>query len=475
MKLNILFINDVHGYLAPHAELFYDESGEVVETVGGYAHIAGLVEDIRIKNPNTLLFDGGDTLHGTKPLVDSKGEAIIPILNALNLDALVGHWDFGYGPEQLQKLNKALNFPILGCNVFAENGSNFLQPTALFDKGGVKIGVIGICAMIVDKVMPEKMSKGLKFTSGIDELPKYIKQLKRDGANIIVLLSHNGFPQDVELLKKVEGIDICLSAHTHNRLYSPIEVNGARIVQCGCHGAFVGNFSIDFEENKIKNCDYELIKVDNTVSKSTEMDTLVQKVLKPYKEIRTIALGHTKEVLHRYNTTNSTMDNLLLKAIAKATNTDISFSNGWRYGAPIAIGKITENDLYNIAPMNPPISTVELTGKEIKEMLEENLERTFCSNPLKQMGGYVKRVLGLQINMRIENPKEHRIQEIYYKGSHLELDKTYKVSFVTMQGVAKKYGKNRKKHNQKAVEAMKAFLKENPEFTPGTIKSFRLV
>ncbi|SFB35702.1 metallophosphoesterase [Algoriphagus aquimarinus] len=140
MKLNIVFINDVHGYLAPHPELFYNETGEVVETVGGYAHIAGLVEDIRKDNPNTLLFDGGDTLHGTKPLVDSKGEAIIPILNALKLDALVGHWDFGYGPEQLQKINKQLNFPILGCNVFKVDGSNFLQPTELLEKGGVKIG-----------------------------------------------------------------------------------------------------------------------------------------------------------------------------------------------------------------------------------------------------------------------------------------------------------------------------------------------
>mgnify|MGYP000666300216 CR=1 FL=1 len=475
MKLNILFINDVHGYLAPHPELFYDETGEIIETVGGYANIAGIVEEIRRENSNTLLFDGGDTLHGTKPLVDSKGEAIVPILNALKPDALVGHWDFGYGPEQLQKINKQLNFPILGCNVFNEDGSNFLQPTAMYEREGVKIGVIGISAMIVDKVMPKKMSKGLKFTSGIEELPKYIKNLKNEGADIIVLISHNGFPQDIELLKKVDGIDICLSAHTHNRIYTPIEINNALIIQCGCHGAFIGNLTIEVETGKIKKYDYELIKVDSSTPKNIEMDTLIQKILKPYKEIRGIALGQTKEILHRYNTLNSTMDNFLLKAIAHVTETEIAFSNGWRYGAPIPIGKITENDLYNITPMNPPVSTVELKGLEIKEMLEENLERTFCCNPLKQMGGYVKRVLGLQINMRIENPKGHRIQEIYYKGSHLNLDKTYKVSFVTTQGVAKKYGNNRQKHSQKAVEAMKAYLKEHPVFSPDTLESFRLV
>lgn len=231
------------------------------------------------------------------------------------------------------KNRQAIEFPNTGLQRLYWRRFGFLQPTALFVKEGVKIGVIGICAMIVDKVMPEKMSKGLRFTSGIEELPKYIKQLKGQGADIIVLLSHNGFPQDVELLKNVDGIDICLSAHTHNRIYSPIVVNGTRIAQCGCHGAFVGNFHIHIEQKKIKNCDYELIKVDGSAPKSSEVDTLVQKVLTPYEEIRTCVLGRTNEILHRYNATNSTMDNFLLKAIAHVTKTDIAFSNGWRYGA----------------------------------------------------------------------------------------------------------------------------------------------
>jgi 5'-nucleotidase len=407
--------------------------------------------------------------------VDSQGEAIIPILNALKPDALVGHWDFGYGPNRLRQINKQLSFPMLGCNVFAEDGSNFLRPTAVFEKAGLKIGVIGVCAMIVDKVMPEKMSKGLNFTSGSDEIPEHIKKLKADGSDMIILLSHNGFPQDVELLKQVEGIDICLSAHTHNRIYSPIEVNGARIVQCGCHGAFVGKFTIEVEEKEIKGYDYELIKVDSSVPKSIEVDTMIQNILKPYHEIRTTVLGGTDKILHRYSTINSSLDELLLSAIAHSTKTEIAFSNGWRFGAPIPKGNITENDLYNIAPMNPPVSTVDLTGTEIKEMLEENLERTFCCNPFGQMGGYVKRCIGLQVNLRIENPKGHRIQEIYLKGLHIDLKKTYKVGFVTTQGVASKYGKNRKNHDKKAVHAMKDYLKENPHFTPNGTEGYRLV
>jgi 5'-nucleotidase len=156
---------------------------------------------VRKENPNTLFFDGGDSLHGTKPVVDSGGKAMVPILNALKLDALVGHWDFAYGPDVLKEIDSQLNFPVLGCNVFSEDGSNFMQPTALFEKENFKIGVIGICSMIVDKVMPTEMSKGLKFTSGLDEIPEHIKDLKAKGSDIIILLSHNGFPQDVELKK----------------------------------------------------------------------------------------------------------------------------------------------------------------------------------------------------------------------------------------------------------------------------------
>mgnify|MGYP005820320059 CR=1 FL=1 len=475
MKLNMLFINDVHGYLQPHAELFYNETGEIVETAGGYAHIAGIVEEIRKKNSNTLLFDGGDTLHGTKPVVDTKGGAVIPILNALKIDALVGHWDFAYGPDRLHQMKEKLEFPVLGCNVFKEDGSPFLHPTVLLEQNGIKIGIIGICAMIIDKVMPEKMSQGLMFTTGKEEVPKHISQLKARGADIIVLLSHNGFPQDVQLLKETDGVDICLSAHTHNRIYKAIKVGKAHIVQCGCHGAFVGNFTLELNNKKITNLGYELIKVTESSPKDEAVAQLVNQALTPYKELSGNIVGSTNQTLHRYSTLNSSMDALLLNAIAMSSNTEIAFSNGWRYGAPIPKGSITENDLYNITPMNPPVSTVVLTGAEIKELLEENLERTFCSDPFGQMGGYVKRCVGLQINMRIENPNGHRIQEIYFHGAHLDPNNTYKVSFVTTQGVAKKYGRNREELDIKAVEAMKNYLKIIKEFKPSNRAVYRLV
>jgi S-sulfosulfanyl-L-cysteine sulfohydrolase len=417
MKLSIAFVNDVHAYLEPHAELFYEDGKETVLTAGGYARIASVVNDIRNKNVNTLLFDGGDTFHGTLPVIQSKGEVLIPVLNKLAFDAMVCHWDFAYGPAQLKKLAGKLSYPVLGINVYNEDGSLFFQPYMIKEIEKVKIAVIGICSNIIDK-MPERFSEGLKITDGMNELPAAIEQVKAEGADVIMLLSHNGFPQDVELVSKVAGIDICLSAHTHNRLYETVKIDDAILIQCGCHGSFVGHLTVDIEQKKIVHHTYQLITVDEDIEPDAEVEKIVTAIMKPFQHLKDDKIGETENILHRYDTLNSTTDDFLLKAICAAADVQIGFSNGWRYGAPIAAGAISKWDLHNIIPMNPVVSTVELTGEEIKNMLEENLERTFACNPMKQMGGYAKRCFGISIKMRIENSKGHRIQQIFAAMIH---------------------------------------------------------
>lgn len=475
MELNILYLNDVHGYLMPHNELFYNNKGEFTETVGGYARISTLVNQIRENNNPTLLFDGGDTFHGTIPLVESRGEALIPVLNRLSFNAMVGHWDFAYGPEQLKYLLSKLNYPMLGINVYHEDGSRFLQPSITLQIEHLKIGVIGICSNIIDKTMPAQFSEGLKTTNGIDELPPHIEQLRNKNVDLVILLSHNGFPQDVHLLQNVDGIDICLSAHTHNRLYQPVIVNKTILIQCGCHGSFLGHLKVSTEDKRITGHKYNLLKVAQHISPDTEMESTINSILQPYQTIKKNVVGSTENILHRYNTMNSSMDHLLLNAIRYVSGTEIAFSNGWRYGAPIPSGDITEDDLYSIIPMNPPVSTVELTGHEIIDMLEENLERTFSSDPMKQMGGYVKRCAGLRINLRVENPVGHRIQEMYIGEKHLDPNEHLNVSFVTSQGVPENVGRNRKKMNMTAIEAMREFLKVHPKFEGSNENVFALV
>ena len=459
MQLSIAYINDVHGYLEPHAELFYKGGNEIIATAGGYAQIATVFKRIQKENPYTLFFDGGDTFHGTLPLIQSKGEAIIPILNKLDFIAMVGHWDFAYGPRQLKHLASQLNYPVLGINVYNEDGTLFLKPYIIKEVENIKIAVIGICSNIIDKTMPEQFSKGIKITDGTKELPRIIQRVKDEGANITILLSHNGFPQDVEMLTKIPGIDICLSAHTHNRLYEAVKVNKAIIIQSGCHGSFVGHLIINIQQRKIVDYNYRLITVTENITPDEEIEAIVEKIMLPYREVQQEHVGKTKIILHRYNTLEASMDNLLLSAIQSAAKSNIAFSNGWRYGVPVNKGVITKWDLYNIIPMNPVIQTIVLTGEEIINMLEKNLERTFSTVPMKQMGGYVKRCLGLHVKMRIENPKGNRIQQIFIGDEPLIKEKNYKAAFVTAQGIPKKMGKNRMDMNIKAVEAMAEYLK----------------
>ena len=475
MKLSIGFINDVHGYLEQHDELFYSGGKEVIERAGGYAQISTIFKEINEENRNFLFFDGGDTFHGTLPAIESKGEALVPILNQLNLCAMVGHWDFAYGPKQLKNLISQLNYPLLGINIYNQDGSLFTIPYIIKVIDSVKIGIIGICSNIIDKTMPKHFSEGIKITDGSIELPNYIKKLRDEGVNLIILLSHNGFPQDVEMLNHTLGIDICLSAHTHNRLYEPVKVKDAILVQCGCHGSFVGKLEIDIVENKVTAHHYKLICVSDKILPDIKIKSLVEKIMKPYKKLQTEKAGVTNGILHRYSTLESTMDDLLLASIKFASKSDIAFSNGWRYGSPIKIGQINKWDLYNIIPMNPVISIVDMTGNEIIHMLEENLERTFSCKAMNQMGGYVKRCIGIHIKLRIENPIFNRIQEVYFQDQKLESDKIYKVSFVTSQGVPEKYGTNRRDLKIYAVQAMKTFLKSNNPYKPVVNNSFNLI
>ncbi len=474
MQLSILYVNDVHGYLQPHPELFYEGGNEVTALAGGYPALATCIKQFRKLQPDTLLFDGGDTFHGTLPLVESKGEVLVPVLNEIGFDSMVGHWDFAYGPEQLIKLAAQLNYPLLGINIYKEDGSLLLQPFLIKQVKDIKIGIIGICSNIIDKTMPGRFSEGLKITSGEEELPHIINQLKIQNVDIIILLSHNGFPQDLALLARIPGIDICLSAHTHNRLYETGKVNNAIIIQCGCHGSFAGHLQLEVEQKKIINHSYSLITIDSGFQPDPVVKDMVDDILQSYGYLQD-RVGETSQILHRYNTLNSSMDNLLLSAIAETAGTSIAFSNGWRYGAPIPAGPVSLMDLYNIIPMNPVVSTVELTGTEIINMLEENLERTFSPDPLKQMGGYVKRCFGIHVKMRIENPKGHRIQQIFTANAPINRDRIYKVAFVTSQGIPEKYGTNRHHLNVKAVDAMKAYLQRHSIFSPGIDPVFSLV
>ncbi len=461
-QLTILQVNDIHGYLELHPELYYENGGITLGKAGGYSRIKSLVDSIREEHGQVLFLDNGDTLHGTYEAVHSKGEALVPILNHLGLDAMTFHWDIAYGPRVLLERCHELNYPLLAINAYyKDNNELFTDPYLIKEIQGIKVAIIGIACNIIDKTMPEKFSEGLYFTNGMEELPNYLKEVRENGAELIVVLSHLGFPQDVKLIEETQGIDVVISGHTHNRLEHLQKVNDTYIMQSGSHGSFLGKLTVTLFGGKPITASHELLDIDESIAEEEDMKVLVDKAMEPHREVLNRVVGKTEVILHRGTSLESSMDNLLLSAMLEETGAELAFSNGWRYGAPIPVGDITLRHLHQIIPVNPPISYVEISGEDLLAMMEENLESTYSRDPFHQMGGYVKRCLGLKIYMKIENEKGRRIQKIFVGAEELNLSKIYKACYVTNQGVPEKYGINHTNSETTAIEALEKYLKNH--------------
>ena len=466
--LTLLQMNDLHGYLVPHPELVWTPKGPQFPQLGGLARIKTLFEQVKEECAGAVLaFDNGDTFHGTHVAVSTKGEALIPLMNALEFTAMTAHWEFAWGPEQVDRLATQLHYPLLAANCYRKSDDSRPFPATMMCKiDELRVGVIGLAATIIDKTMPPHFSKGLRFTDGPEETREEAMRLRAQGADIIIVLSHLGLPQDLKLAQEVPDIDILLSGHTHNRMEDPIRVGKTLVMQSGSHGSFIGRLDLTLSEGNIIDSHHQLIAIDDSFAEHPEMAELVDEALKVDVSLDRV-VGETLITLHRETCLDAPMDDLLLSAVAKQAGTQIAFSNGWRYGVPVLPGQVTANDLWNIVPVNPPVSTTDMTGLEILKMMEEDLEFTFSCDPFGQRGGYVKRFRGLTLYVKLENPKGQRIiRAVCNDDEPLNSTKTYHVSFITSQGVPSDYGTNRQKLDIKAIDALEKWFAE-PEWVDG--------
>jgi hypothetical protein len=289
------------------------------------------------------------------------------------------------------------------------------------------------------------------------------------------VLSHLGFPQDCKLAATVRGIDVILSGHTHNRLVRPAVVSDTLIMQSGAHGSFVGRLNLRVSPDGVADWSHALLPVDDSVEPDREVTTLVDEAIGPFAGARAAVVGETTCTLHRYSMVESTMDNLLLDAAAAAAGTSVALSNGWRYGAPIAAGPLTEWDCWNIVPANPPVSVVTLTGRQLRELLEQNVEATFACDPWEQRGGYLKRCRGIEMLLKLENPVGHRIQQLTVRGERVGDEQTVDAAFLGEQAVPPTVGTDRRAVGVGAVEALKQYVRAQRTVTPALRGDIKVV
>ncbi|HSK68104.1 MAG TPA: 5'-nucleotidase C-terminal domain-containing protein, partial [Candidatus Limnocylindria bacterium] len=375
------------------------------------------------------------------------------------------HWDSAYTPARLKELEGMLGYPVLACNVYQRGTKRHLfRPSAVFERGGLKVGVVGVASNIIQKNMPEEFSQGADFTDGVKEAGREAKKLRDAGADAVVLLSHLGYPQDLWLLGKVEGFDLCLSGHTHNRLERPERVNGAYIIQSGAMASSIGFIRLNVGDGAPELLEHEYVMLDKQVSQDRGMVFALRRdpILSQHRKWLDERVGRTGADLHRASSFYGTMDAFLLDAMREMTGLDIAFSNGWRFGGAVPRGHVRRRDLYRITPMDPEIRMADITGREMLKMLEENLESTFACDPLKQMGGYIKRSAGLKVYFKMENPPGQRVQKVFAGDEEVDPEKTYEVAYVTVQAVPERFGTNHRGTGVGAVEAMEAMLARGP-------------
>lgn len=460
-RLTLIQQNDTHGYLAPHWELGWHAGRPQVWRAGGYAHIRALADRIREQTAGACIhIDSGDAIHGTGPAQWTEGAAIVPALNAVGVELMTpGNWEFGFGPGVLRERVAEMDFPVIACNVErADTSEPEFAATQMREIAGVDIAFIGITSPIVSRTMPPAYGAGLRFLDAIAVLPDLVARVReRERPDVVVLVSHYGLAQEVVIARQVEGIDVILGGHTHDVLAEPVIVGRTIITQSGAHGSYLTRLDLELKNGRVCGYQHELLAVEEEAVADPKVAGVVEQVLAPQRAALAEVVGETERLLHRGTVLESPMDNLITEAYRHSTGADIALSHGWRYGAPIVPGPITLGDLWQMIPTNPELFTVELTGAELRRIIEKSIEQTFAGDALRQQGGYVIRIAGMHVVARLNNPAGARIQQLEIGGVAASPARKYRVAAAGEQSATA--AGERAMTGVRAIDSLRSYLR----------------
>lgn len=475
-EITILHMADTHAALQVHPEIFFDDAGEpVFRPAGGYALLASAIKAERRARPGrTMLVNVGDTVHGSAVAEWTQGAAIVPVVNALGIDAFVpGNWEFAYGPEVFRKRMGELNHPAAAINLFeAGSGRRLLPPSVVKEINGVKVAVVGITSVIVDKSMAPDFSRGLKFSfkQGVQE---EVDRLRREGASIVLLATELGLAQETQLAREIKNVDFILGGHTHERTERPVLEGGVPVVQSGSEGSFLTRITFRVKAGRVAGYDHELLEVTpENYQPDAEVARLVQAARQPFKERLEQVVGHTHTDLYRKGVLESTADNLIADAVRDATGADIGMTNGFRFSYPVPAGPVTEEDLFNIFPMHAPVKVGRMTGRQLREFWEESLEQVFAGDAYGQRGGWGPRPSGMELRLRIGAPRGQRVVWMKVNGKQVRDEDVYTVATCDRPGdpadmLCRSRGAAETRVLDTGIhEAMRAYLKKHDRIAP---------
>ena len=438
-RVTLAYVNDIHAQIEPHPELFWNGlEEEYVEEVGGLGRLSTAVKELKKERDGKVLFlDGGDTIQGSGPAAWSKGVSLIGPMNALALDGAVpGNWAVVYGPEILKQRVAEFNYPWIAANVY-ETGSSkpLLAPYLIREIDGIKIGVLGYTDPDIPTRQPPFMSTGLTFKNS-SVLQPFIKELKtKEQVDIVILLTHIGLPKSVKLAKQLQGVDILLSADTHERTYDPIVVDETWVVEAGAFASFLGVLDIEIAPDGELTRRWELKELrPRSYPQDPAVRGAVEESLEPYRDRMTKVVGESDVWLSRYDVLSTPIDRIVADAIRDFSRTDIALSNGFRFAPPLAPGPITEADLWNWLPIEAPLKKGQVRGQELVDFWERELESVFSDDPDLLFGGWLPRPSNMNVLFDLAAQPGERLRQLSVHGEPVKVEKFYSVAAARRTG-----------------------------------------
>lgn len=404
--------------------------------MGGFDRIATLVKAVRAERgaDKVLLLDGGDALQGSWSSLKSNGQDMIDALAGLKVDAMTGHWEFTYGADRVKEIAEKAPFAFLAQNVRdIEWQEPVFEARKMFERGGVKIAVIGQALPRTAVANPRWMFPNWEFGIREEDMQKQVDDARAEGAAVVVLLSHNGFDVDRKLAGRVKGLDVILTGHTHDAMPGVVKVGDTVLVASGSHGKFVSRLDIKVDSGKVADIRFKLMPVfADAIAPDPEMAKLVEKLREPYAKDLARVVGKTDSLLYRRGNFNGTFDDLICDAMLKQRDTEIGLSPGFRWGGTLLPEEgITWEAITNATAITyPNCYRTEMTGEQLKNVLEDIADNIFHPDPYYQGGGDMVRTGGMGYAIDVSKEMGSRISNMTQlaTGKPIDASKKYTVS-----------------------------------------------
>jgi S-sulfosulfanyl-L-cysteine sulfohydrolase len=439
------------------SHLDFTDAAVVYGKMGGFAHLATLIKQIRAARgkENTLLLDGGDSWQGSATSLWTQGQDMIAAANLLGVDMMTGHWEFSYGSDRVMKNINQFKGDFLAHNISLSDEAQFsdehddpsvFKAYRIREIKGAKIAVIGQAFPYTPIAHPKRFTPAWQFGIQEQNLRTLVEQIKsKHQANVTILLSHNGLDVDLKLASRVSGIDLILGGHTHDALPRPIMVAnpGGKtwVTNAGSHGKFLAVIDLQITNNRLKNFRYRLLPVfANLLEPDLEMQQLINTTRAPYVAKLQQPLVDTDQLLYRRDTYQGTFDRLILDALCTVNDTELALSPGFRWGTTLLPGHtIRYEDIMNHTAITYPETYIRpISGKELKDLLEDVADNLFNPDPYYRQGGDMVRVGGMHFKCNSEAVFGSRISQMTLKnGRPVAANKRYKTSgWASVQEIA---------------------------------------